>query len=117
MQGKPARAMPPTAKSPVISIAFSWKSLFAPRKNRRAGTFLGLFALATYHSESDAADKEFREAQKSLWTGGFALEGPDTDALRAKYRTGVHFNGKGLQAHGQAWADKVSTWLDKQLEK
>jgi hypothetical protein len=69
-------------------------------------------AQATYHSEKDPADEEFRAAQKSLWDNGFALEGPDTDALRTEYRDGVHFNGKGLRAHGKHWAQKVSLYLD-----
>lgn len=70
-------------------------------------------AQATYHSEKDAADEEFRAAQKSLWTEGLAIEGPDTDSLRAEYRAGVHFNAKGQQAHGELWAEKVAAWLAK----
>ena len=63
-------------------------------------------AQATYHSESDPSDDEFRAAQKSLWGDGLALPGPDTDALRLPYRAGVHFSFEGLQAHGNAWAGK-----------
>jgi hypothetical protein len=74
-------------------------------------------ALATYHSEQDAADEEFRAAQRSLWQSGVTLEGPDTDALRAEYRDGVHFNGKGLTAHGKLWAEKVGAYVEEQLEK
>src|SRR5207237_862044 len=71
-----------------------------------------LVAQATYHSEEDPADIEFRAAQISHWKSGFALEGADTDALRKEFRDGVHFNAKGLQAHGKLWADKVSVYLD-----
>jgi len=74
-------------------------------------------AQATYHSEQDTGDAEFRAAQKSLWEKGIALEGPDTDSLEAKFRNGVHFNGKGLQAHGKMWAEKVGIYLDKVLEQ
>jgi len=74
-------------------------------------------AEATYHSEQDPSDDEFRAAQKSLWGTGVALPGPDTDALGAEYRKGVHFNAKGLQAHGKAWAEKVSAYLDKALSE
>ena len=74
-------------------------------------------ALATYHSEKDAADEEFRAAQKALWNTGTALEGPDSDALRGNLRADVHFNGEGLRKHGEAWADKVGVWLDKELLK
>ena len=58
---------------------------------------------------------ELRDAQKSLWTDGIALEGPDTDALRGDLRDGVHFSGKGLREHGKCWADKVAPWLEKQI--
>ena len=54
-----------------------------------------------------------RDAQKSLWDDGIAVEGPDSDALRGDLRDGVHFSGKGLQKHGQAWAEKVSAWMVK----
>jgi hypothetical protein len=79
---------------------------------RRAGWDLPWFvARTTYHSEQDPADDEFRAAQKALWDSGLALEGPDTDALRGEFRAGVHFNAKGLQAHGRLWAEKVGAYL------
>jgi len=95
---------------------FMGKLIKASRE--RAGWEIPWFtAQATYHSEKDAADEEFRAAQKSLWEKGVAFEGPDTDALGKEYRAGVHFNAKGLQAHGKMWAEKVSGYLDKALEK
>ena len=66
-----------------------------------------IVALATYHSGSDAADEEFRTAQRSLWREDLAREGPDSDALRGDLRAGVHFNGKGLREHGRRWAEKI----------
>ncbi len=72
-----------------------------------------IVALATYHSESDSADEEFRAAQADVWHRGLAIEGPDTDALRAEYREGVHFNACGLRRHGELWAEKVGNWLDR----
>jgi hypothetical protein len=57
------------------------------------------------------------DAQKSLWTDGIALEGPDSDALKGDLRDGVHFSGKGLREHGKCWADKVAPWLEKQTGK
>jgi hypothetical protein len=30
---------------------------------------------------------------------------------------GVHFSGKGLRAHGRAWANKVEPWLSQELQK
>jgi beta-glucanase (GH16 family) len=72
-------------------------------------------AQTTYHSEADAADEEFRGAQSLLWKNGVTLEGPDTDALRAEFRKGVHFNGAGLRKHGELWAERVAPWLEAQL--
>jgi len=74
-------------------------------------------AQTTFHSPKDASDAEFRAAQKSLWDSGAAIEGPDTDALVGDLRNGVHFSAKGQQAHGKAWAEKVSAWLDKELAR
>ena len=72
-------------------------------------------AQATYHSAADPANPEFRAAQRGVVDDGIALQGPDTDALGAEYRAGVHFNSKGLQAHGELWAKKVGTYLDQAL--
>lgn len=62
-----------------------------------------------------------RAAQKELWDTGVALEGPDTDALLGDNRdhdgTGVHFSPKGLKAHGEMWAEKMSAYLDSVLGK
>lgn len=73
-------------------------------------------ANVSYRSEGQPENPDLRAAQQSLWTDGVALEGPDTDKLRREYRAGVHFNPKGLEAHGKLWADKVSAWLDKVLK-
>jgi hypothetical protein len=74
-------------------------------------------AQASYHSESDPGSPDIREAQKALWASGVAKEGPDTDSLRAEYRSGVHFNGEGLRKHGRMWADKVGPWLEQWLSE
>jgi hypothetical protein len=73
-------------------------------------------AQATYHSEQDPADEEFRAAQAAVCRDGLAIQGPNTDALRAEYRDGVHFNARGLRRHGELWAEKVGDWLARQLE-
>ena len=54
-----------------------------------------------------------RDAQKRIWDEGIALEGPDTDTLTGDLRAGIHFNAKGLKAHGAMWAEKVGAYLDK----
>ena len=56
------------------------------------------------------------QPRQALWKNGVALEGPDTDQLKGKLRErdgqGVHFSGPGLEAHADAWFDKVSPWLE-----
>jgi hypothetical protein len=74
-------------------------------------------AQVSYHYEWEPADPELRAAQKALWDANLTLEGPDTDALRAAYRDGVHFNAKGLREHGLRWADQVAPWLAEQLQQ
>lgn len=69
-------------------------------------------AQATYHSEKDAADAEFRSAQAALWKSGLTRRGPDTDALRAEYRDGVHFNPRGLRRHGELWVEQVAGMIE-----
>jgi hypothetical protein len=93
------------------------KRLIAESRKQAGRNFPWFIAQATYHSEKDPADEEFRAAQKSLWDDHSALPGPDTDQLTADYRNGVHFNEKGLQAHGKLWAEKVSAWLDPLLSQ
>jgi hypothetical protein len=89
------------------------KTLIESSRKRIGWDVPWLVAQATYHSEKDASDDEFRAAQKALWESKLAEAGPDTDALRADYRDGVHFNGKGQEAHGKAWAGKVLIYLEK----
>jgi hypothetical protein len=76
-------------------------------------------AQATYHTPDDPNCPPIRDAQRSLWKHGLAIEGPDTDTLTAPYRQnggkGTHFNDAGLKAHGLLWADKVSQYLDTML--
>ena len=72
-------------------------------------------AQVSYHGPSDEASPDLRAAQAALWKDGVALEGPDSDALRGDLRAGVHFNGKGLQAHGKLWAEKVGAYVERKL--
>jgi hypothetical protein len=77
-------------------------------------------AQVSYHGPDDAISLDIRAAQKALWDAGVALEGPDTDKLtgnlRDKNGTGIHLSGPGLQAHGALWAQKVTPWLEHQLD-
>jgi beta-glucanase (GH16 family) len=72
-------------------------------------------AQTTYHSETDPADEEFRAAQSRAWQEGLTVQGPDTDALRAGFRDGVHFNATGLRRHGELWASHIVPWLWRHL--
>lgn len=92
--------------------------ILASRK--RAGWDVPWFvAAATYHSPSDRQCLPIRDAQRSMWESGIALEGPDTDTLTMQYRQnegkGVHFNDAGLKAHGLLWARAVEAYLNKVL--
>jgi hypothetical protein len=59
------------------------------------------------YSPTSSADKmeRLRTAQQELWKRGIALQGPDTDDLLAGMRAkdGIHFNKRGLEAHGARW--------------
>jgi hypothetical protein len=73
-------------------------------------------AQASYHNPDDQGSPELRAAQKSLATDGIALAGPNTDELGPEFRQnngkGVHFNARGLQRHGELWAQIVGAWLE-----
>ncbi len=85
---------------------------------RRAGWRVPwMVAQASYHSAADPGDPEIRSAQAEICKSGLALQGPDTDQLGPEYRekngAGVHFNAKGLAAHGQLWAEKVAAYVER----
>lgn len=73
-------------------------------------------AVATYHTPNDQGSPELEVAQRSLWTEGIALEGPDTDTLGPEFRQnggkGVHLSDAGLKAHGAMWAAAVEQYID-----
>jgi Glycosyl hydrolases family 16/Carbohydrate esterase, sialic acid-specific acetylesterase len=91
------------------------EKLIRTSRNQAAWPVPWFTAVATFHSEQEQENTEFRNAMKSLWSKGLSWEGVDTDALRGDLRAGVHFNGQGLQKHGQLWAEKVGAWLDDQI--
>ena len=78
-------------------------------------------AQVSYHVPGDEASADIREAQAALWKAGLALQGPDSDALKGDLRErggkGVHFSGPGLRAHAQSWAERITPWLEQQLEQ
>ena|ERR1022692_3241176 len=77
------------------------------------------FQVFQRHTPDDTGTPELRAAQKSLVTDGLALAGPDTDTLGVEFREkngrGIHFNPRGLQRHGELWAELVGAWLEQQL--
>ncbi|MBN9122786.1 MAG: protein kinase [Planctomycetes bacterium] len=78
-------------------------------------------AQVSYHNPNSVSFPNPRAGQKKLWETGVALEGPDTDTLTGDNRDeggrGIHFSPKGLRAHGKLWAEKVGSYLDKELLK
>lgn len=87
----------------------------------RAGwEFPWFVAQVSYLNPSKPTTASTRDAQARLWAEGAALEGPDTDLLGGQNRDqggqGIHFSAQGLKAHGEAWAQKVGTWLDGLLK-
>jgi hypothetical protein len=91
--------------------------LIQESKKQAGWDFPWFVAQASYHNEKVPSIPAFRTAQESLWKSGLAVQGPDTDTLGPAYRAGIHMNAKGLQAHGQLWAEKVSAYLDPILAK
>ena len=91
------------------------ETIIKTSKSQAGWDFPWFVAEVSYHPGSPS-NPDFRAAQKSLWDHGIALQGPDTDSLGEEYRAGVHFNEKGLAAHGKLWADAVGIYLDKVLE-
>jgi hypothetical protein len=77
-------------------------------------------AQASYHPDHPEGSPELRAAQKSLATDGIALAGPNTDELGAEWRQnngkGIHFNVRGLQKHGELWAQIVGDWLQNESQ-
>ncbi|MCA9236373.1 MAG: DUF4185 domain-containing protein [Planctomycetales bacterium] len=76
-------------------------------------------AQATYHNMQRPRTDSIRFAQQRLWAEGVALRGPDTDLLQEDYRDlggkGIHFSPKGLQKHGEMWAECVAPLVDLEL--
>lgn len=78
-------------------------------------------AQASYHNPEKRTFESTRSAQARLWKEKLALEGPDTDTLTGDNRdlggAGVHFSPKGLRAHGEMWAAKVSPFIDDMMRE
>ncbi len=88
----------------------------------RAGwEFPWFVAQASYHNPEKLRFDSVRDAQQRLWSDAVALAGPDTDTLTGDHRDleglGIHFSPKGLQAHGEMWAELVGEHLDEVLSK
>ena len=108
-------------------ITMPEKEYYAKLKNtidtsvRSAGwEFPWFVALASYHSAQKLRFENVRGAQKKLCSEGVAILGPDTDLLTGDHRDfdgkGIHFSPKGLKAHGEMWAEKVTPYIEAQLD-
>lgn len=94
--------------------------IIADMRQRAGWEFPWFVAHATYHP-GQPPYAGVRAGQKQLWDTKVALEGPDTDVMVGDLRDnggkGIHFSKKGLKVHGEAWADKVGDWLEKEVGK
>jgi hypothetical protein len=77
-------------------------------------------AKVSYHKPGDFSP-EIGVAQQAVCDDGLALPGADTDTLvgdmREKNGQGIHMSAAGLKAHGRLWFEKVSPWLEHQLDQ
>ena len=95
---------------------YQFLSAFIRNSQAVAGwSFPWFVAQASYNNPKEPSFPAVRAAQKQLWDEGLAQPGPDTDTLTGDYRAGIHLSAKGLQRHGEMWADCVSAYLDKVL--
>jgi hypothetical protein len=105
---------------PATEYAAGLGQIIRDFKQAAGWEFPWFVARASYHPNKPLNEAGSRGGQKLLWEQKIALEGPDTDLmvgdLRDQDGKGIHFSKKGLAAHGKAWAEKVSPWLDKALE-
>lgn len=96
------------------------KNVILSSRARAGWDFPWFVAQASYHNPDNPSFDTVRSAQERLWKEGIALEGPDTDTLKQEYRdfdgAGIHFSPKGLKAHGEMWAAKVSAYVDDVLK-
>ncbi len=120
-QGESDAHQPPAHEIAATTYASMMRQLIRAAHKQAGWDFPWFVAQATYHTPDDPSCPPIRDAQRSLWQSGVALEGPDTDTLTAVYRQnggkGTHFNDAGLKAHGELWAEKVSRYLDAVLVK
>ena len=118
-QGESDSHQPPAHDIDASTYRSMMVTLIHESRKEAGWDFPWIIAQATYHTPDDPACPPIRDAQRSLWQPGLALEGPDTDTLTAPYRQnggkGTHLNDAGLKAHGLLWADKASQYLDTVL--
>jgi len=85
----------------------------------RAGWRVPWFVAQTSYHPGDTGSPELRAVQRAFATDGITLAGPNTDELGPEWREsngkGVHFNARGLQRHGELWANCVGAWMEKQI--
>jgi len=119
-QGESDAHQPPEHEIAATTYAGMMQMLIHAARKQAGWDFPWFVAQATYHTPDDPGCPPIRDAQRSLWESGLALEGPDTDTLTSAYRQnngkGTHFNDAGLKAHGELWAAKVSSYLDSVLK-
>jgi hypothetical protein len=118
-QGESDSHQPPEHEIPADTYRRMLEHIIQETRRQAGWNIPWFVAQATYHTPDDTSCPPIREAQHKLSQNGFALEGPDTDTLKAPYREnsgkGTHFNDAGLKAHGLLWAQSVEIYLDPLL--
>ena len=119
-QGESDARQAPAYDIPAATYRSLMETVIRAARERAGWDFPWFVAQASYHNTHDPCCPEIRDAQKSLWQAGLALEGPDTDQLTGDNRQeggrSVHFSTQGLEAHGRLWAEKVASYLDQVLD-
>lgn len=72
--------------------------------NKDAGYGITWFVAQASSPNTSGEPTEVAKGQQLLWKEGVAKQGPNTDELGLEYRRDkVHFNQRGLTAHGERW--------------
>jgi Carbohydrate esterase, sialic acid-specific acetylesterase len=118
-QGESDSHQPPEHEIPAETYRRMLEQIILSTRSQAGWEIPWFVAQVSYHTPADTSCPPLREAQRSLWQSGIALEGPDTDTLTSAYRQdngkGIHLNDAGLKAHGLLWAHWVELYLDPLL--
>lgn len=105
------------------SVEASYKGMvnLIETSRKDAGWYIPWFvAKASYWNMENPSFEEIRSVHQKLWNEKVALEGPDTDTMKAEYRdwdgAGIHFGLKGLKRHGEYWAEFLIPYIHSKID-